>query len=256
MNGIFDSHAHYDSERFLEDQDSVINEIFNNGVANVINVGCDIESSINSIELAKKYKHFYASVGIHPHEASNVTDDYLEQLEKFTKDDKVIAIGEIGLDYFYDLSDRESQKKVFEQQLKLAQKLDLPIIIHSRDAVQDTMELLSKYKLRGVQHCFTGSAETAKEVVKLGMYIGFTGVVTFQNARKTLEVIEATPLDRILLETDCPYMAPVPFRGQRTTSDMIEKTAETIAKIKGIDTQELINIASNNTKTLFKIDEV
>lgn len=256
MNGIFDSHAHYDDERFSDDQDVVIKAIFNNGVTNVINVGCDITSSINSINLAQKYPKFYASVGIHPHEADKAPKDYIATLTELAKGKKVIAIGEIGLDYFYDFSKKESQKRVFEKQLQLAKTLNLPVIIHSREAVQDTMELLSKYNLKGVQHCFTGSAETAKEVVKLGMYIGFTGVVTFQNARKTLEVIEATPLDRILLETDCPYMAPVPYRGQRTTSDMIKKTAETIAKIKGISTQKLIDIARNNTKLLFNINEV
>ncbi len=251
MQNIFDSHAHYDDERFQDDLEAVISHIQQNGVTNVINVGCDILSSLDSIKLAKKYSFFYASVGIHPHEAENVPDDYLAIIENLLKEEKVVALGEIGLDYHYDLSPRDVQQKVFEEQLQLSQKIDIPVIIHSREAVQDTMDLLHKYKPKGVVHCFTGSAETAKETIKLGMYIGFTGVVTFPNARKTLEVIDITPLDRILLETDCPYMAPVPYRGKRTTSDMIEKTAETVARVKGVSTQEIIDIARENTIRLF-----
>lgn len=251
MQNIFDSHAHYDDERFKDDLDDVINHIKNNGVANVINVGCDVKSSIESIELAKKYPFFYAAVGVHPHDAENVEKDYLLTIENLLKEEKVVALGEIGLDYHYDFSPKITQQKVFEEQLKLAKKVDIPVIIHSREATNDTMCLLHKYNPKGVVHCFSGSAETAKETLNLGMYIGFTGVVTFPNAKKILDVIKITPLDRILLETDCPYMAPVPYRGKRTTSDMIEKTAETIANIKGIKTQELIDIARENTIKLF-----
>lgn len=251
MQNIFDSHAHYDSEKFQEDLDQVIENIHQNGVCNVINVGCDIASSKASIVLAEKYEFFYASVGIHPHDAAEVPADYLVHLKELLSHEKVVALGEIGLDYHYDFSPREQQKLVFEQQLQLAREVNKPVIIHSREAVNDTMQLLHQYQPQGVVHCFTGSAETAKETLKMGMHIGFTGVVTFPNARKTLEVIDVTPLDRILLETDCPYMAPVPYRGKRTTSDMIEKTAETIAKIKGISTQQIINIAKENTERLF-----
>lgn len=251
MNNIFDSHAHYDDEKFSEDREAVIAEIHQKGVSNVINVGCDIESSRASIKLAEEHDFFYAAVGIHPHSAAEAEENYLSLIEEMAKSKKVVAIGEIGLDYHYDFSPREAQLKVFEEQLILANKLDMPVIIHSREATEDTMRLLSQYRPKGVVHCFTGSKETAKEVLKLGMYIGFTGVVTFPNARKTLEVIDVTPTDRFLLETDCPYMAPVPFRGKRTTSDMIEKTAETVAKIKGISTQEAIDFARENTINLF-----
>lgn len=252
-NNIFDSHAHYDDERFKDDLEDVINTIQDNGVSKVINIGCNIESSNSSIELAKKYPFFYASVGIHPHEASEVPDGYIQSLDLLLSHEKVVALGEIGLDYHYDFSPREVQRNVFEEQLKLAQNKTIPVIIHSREAVEDTMTLLNQYKPEGVVHCFTGSAQTAVQVTKLGMYIGFTGVVTFPNARKTLEVIDITPLDKILLETDCPYMAPVPFRGQRTTSDMIAKTAETVAKVKGISTQKIIDIANENTMRLFRL---
>ena len=253
MQGIFDSHCHYDDERFAEDREQVIAQIQKNGVCNAINIGCDIESSKDSIKLAEKYPFFHATVGIHPHAAGEVEENYLITLEEMTRNDKVVAIGEIGLDYHYDLSPREVQQRVFEEQLILAKRLDMPVVIHSREATEDTMRLLQKYQPRGVVHCFTGSAQTAIEVVKLGMYIGFTGVVTFKNARKTLEVIDVTPIEHILLETDCPYMAPEPYRGKRCISDMIEKTAETVAKVKGIPTQELIDRARENTKQLFGI---
>jgi len=251
LNGIFDSHAHYDDKKFRDDLDSVIKHIQENGVTNVVNVGCDIKSSEKSIALAEKYPFFYASVGVHPHEASEVDENYIEKLKALQQGEKVVAIGEIGLDYHYDFSPRDVQQRVFEEQLLLAKECDKPVIIHSREAVSDTITMLDKHKPRGVVHCFTGSAETAKQCLNLGLYIGFTGVVTFPNARKTLEVIEITPIDKILLETDCPYMAPVPFRGKRTTSDMIASTAETVARIKGISTQEMIDIARENTKTLF-----
>ncbi|WMJ23505.1 TatD family hydrolase [Paludicola sp. MB14-C6] len=251
MQGIFDSHAHYDDERFEEDLEQVLQFIQDNGVTNIINVGCNIERSRECIALAKKYQFIYAAVGVHPHDSAEVDDGYIDEIDKMLHEDKVVALGEIGLDYHYDFSPRDVQKRVFEEQLQLAKAKDVPVIIHSREAVQDTMELLNQYQPKGVVHCFTGSAETAKECLKLGLYIGFTGVVTFPNARKTLEVIAATPLERILLETDCPYMAPVPFRGKRTTSDMIEKTADVIASIKNVSTQELIDIARVNTIRLF-----
>lgn len=253
MNNIFDSHAHYDDERFKGDLEQVMEHIFSNGVVNVINVGCDIKSSQDSIKLTQKYNAFYASVGIHPHEASNASDGYLAQLKELSFDKKVVAIGEIGLDYHYDFSPRDVQRRVFEEQLELAKLLNLPVIIHSRESTEDTMKLLCKHKPAGVVHCFSGSAQTAAETVKLGMYIGFTGVVTFPNARKTLEAIAETPLDRILLETDCPYMAPVPHRGKRTTSDMIQYVAQVIANVKGMQAQEIIDIANVNTQTLFNL---
>ncbi|MEG0570621.1 MAG: TatD family hydrolase [Oscillospiraceae bacterium] len=254
-SGIFDSHAHYDSEQFDEDRDAVIKNINDNGVVGVINVGCDIKSSEFSVSIAKKHGFFYCAVGIHPNEVEDIDGDYLEKIAVLASQQKVVAIGEIGLDYHYDSTLRDVQKRVFEHQLQLANELNMPVIIHSREATLDTQVLLKKYKPRGVVHCFSSSKEIAKEDIDAGLYIGFTGVCTFNNAKTILEVIKITPLERILLETDCPYMAPVPFRGQRTTSDMIAKTAETIAKIKGIDTQKLIDLATINTRTLFNINQ-
>lgn len=255
MQGIFDSHAHYDDKKFNSDREWVLKHIRENGVCGVINAGCDLKSSKASIALAEKYDFIYAAAGIHPHEADSVSKDVLLAIESMLKHEKVVALGEIGLDYHYDFSPRDKQRDVFEQQLELAQKCSVPVIIHSREAVSDTMLLLGKYKPKGVVHCFAGSAETAKETLRLGMYIGFTGVVTFPNARKTLEVIDVTPMDRLLLETDCPYMAPVPYRGQRTTSDMIQKTAEAVAAVKGISVQTVIDQARENTIKLFGIKE-
>lgn len=253
MQGIFDSHCHYDDEKYDLDREQVLREIQEKGVCNAINIGCDIASSYESIKLAQNHPFIYAAVGIHPHTAGEASEGYLTQLEEMTQQEKVVAIGEIGLDYHYDFSPRDVQQRVFEEQLLLAKRLEMPVVIHSREATEDTMRLLNKHRPIGVLHCYTGSAQTAAEVLKLGMYIGFTGVVTFKNARKTIEVIDITPLDRILLETDCPYMAPEPFRGQRTTSDMIEKTAETVARVKGVSVQEMIDIARENTKRLFDI---
>lgn len=251
--GIFDSHAHYDDKRFQDDQAQVIEKLKESGVSAVINVGCDMKSSYSSFALTEKYPFFYCTVGIHPHDAEHAQDGYLQELETLSKRDKVVAIGEIGLDYYYDMSPREKQKEVFEQQLLLAQALDLPVIIHSRDAVEDTMKLLRQYRPKGVVHCFSGSAETAREILELDMYLGYTGVVTFHNAKKILEAVNATPMDKLLLETDCPYMAPSPFRGQRCSSELIPHIAAKIAQLKGLGVQDVIDQANRNTCTLFKI---
>lgn len=253
VSGIFDSHAHYDDERFRDDLPDVLSHLTQNGVCAVLNVGCDEQSSLSTVSLAKQIPWFYAAVGIHPHAADELSEHWMDTLMPLFSEEKVVALGEIGLDYHWDTPDRESQRALFEAQLQLAQQVNLPVIIHSRDACADTMELLHKYNPRGVVHCFSGSAETAKEVVKMGMYVGFTGVVTFPNARKTLEAVRAVPMERLLLETDCPYMAPVPFRGKRTTSDMIQYTAQAIAEQKGLSAQEVIDIARENTCRLFGI---
>lgn len=253
VSGIFDSHAHYDDERFRDDLPDVLSHLTQNGVCAVLNVGCDEQSSLSTVSLAKQIPWFYAAVGIHPHAADELSEHWMDTLMPLFSEEKVVALGEIGLDYHWDTPDRESQRALFEAQLQLAQQVNLPVIIHSRDACADTMELLHKYNPRGVVHCFSGSAETAKEVVNMGMYVGFTGVVTFPNARKTLEAVRAVPMERLLLETDCPYMAPVPFRGKRTTSDMIQYTAQAIAEQKGLSAQEVIDIARENTCQLFGI---
>ena len=252
--GIFDSHAHYDSERFDEDREQVLKALPENGVCAVIDVGCDLPSSRAAVALSETVPHFYAAVGYHPHEADSFTEEGMEEILSLLRRPRTVALGEIGLDYHYDFSPREKQKEVFDLQLRLAKELDVPVIIHSREATQDTLELLSRYPgLQGVIHCFGGSAETAREMLKMGFYIGFTGVITFSNARKVLEACAAVPADRLLLETDCPYMAPVPFRGKRCWSPMIAETARQAAQLHDMDPQTLIDQARENTCRLFRI---
>ena len=250
---IFDTHAHYDDEKFDEDRDELLASLPSKGVVNIINCGCDLASSLKSVESSEKYDYFYSAVGIHP---SNITDASYRELEKIRElysHPKCIAVGEIGLEYHYDFVPKDKQLDIFEKQIVLANELDLPVIVHDREAHEDTMNLLKKYKPKGVVHCFSGSAEMAKEVLKLGMYIGFGGAVTFKNARKPLEVAEIVPDDRLLLETDCPYMTPVPFRGQRNSSDLIEYSAEKLAEVRHTDTQKLIDTANENARRLFGI---
>ena len=250
---IFDTHAHYDDSRFEEDRDKLLCSLKVKGVSHIVNCGCDLKSSLSTLNLAEKYDFIFAAIGVHAHEAEETTEDDLAEIEKLYSNKKVVAVGEIGLDYHYDFSPRERQIEIFERQLILANKLNLPVIVHDREAHEDTMNLLKKHRPKGVVHCFSGSAEMAKEIVKLGMYIGIGGAVTFKNAKKPIEVVEYLPLDRLLLETDAPYMTPVPFRGQRCDSAHIAYTAEKIAEIKGIEAQELIDICNENAKRLFNI---
>lgn len=251
---IFDTHAHYDDEKFDEDRAELLGSLPSKGVINVINCGCDLASSLKSIEFSEKYDYFYAAVGIHP---SNITDssyDEITKIKELYSHRKCVAVGEIGLEYHYDFVPKAAQLDIFEKQLQLANELDLPVIVHDREAHEDTMNLLKKYSPKGVVHCFSGSVEMAKEVLKIGMYIGLGGAVTFKNARKPLEVAEYIPEDRLLLETDCPYMTPVPFRGQRNSSDLIAYSAEKIAEVRHVDTQELIDRANENARRLFAIE--
>lgn len=250
---IFDTHAHYDDFKFEEDRDAVLSELPENGVKLVINCGCDLKSCKKSIEICEKFEHFYCASGIHPSEISDESEAEFEEIKRLCDYEKCVAIGEIGLDYHYDFVPRDRQLVFFEKQLQFAVERDLPVIVHDREAHEDTLALLKKYKPKGVLHCFSGSIETAKEIIKLGMYIGLGGAVTFKNARKPLEVAEYLPEDRLLLETDCPYMAPVPHRGKRCTSDMIAFTAEKIAEVRKTDTQQLIDKAMLNGKELFNI---
>ena len=259
IDNIFDSHAHYDDEQFDGDRDELLQSLPSKGVCAVINCASDLKSSATSAELSEKYPFFWCACGVHPHEAEKelkTTD--INEIEKrivnFTEKKKCVAIGEIGLDYHYDFSPRELQKEIFELQLKLSKELDLPVIVHDREAHEDTMTLLKKYRPKGVVHCFSGSVEMAREVLKLGMYIGLGCAVTFKNAKKPVAVAAATDIDRILLETDCPYMAPVPFRGTRCSSDMIAYSAQTIASVKNMDVQTLVDAATENTKRLFGIE--
>ena len=254
LTGIFDSHAHYDQKRFDADREEVIAALAAAGVSRVMNAASDLPSSRDAMALAEQYPFFWCSVGIHPHEAEDAPADYLDQLRQLAKHPKVQAIGEIGLDYHYDFSPRDIQRRVFEEQLILAKELDLPVIIHDREAHAETMELLTKYRPRGVVHCFSGSAEMAQQVAQLGMYVGFTGTVTFKNARKPLEAVAAVPEDRILMETDCPYMAPEPLRGRRCDSSMLPYTAAAMAAARGITPQQMVDIAARNACRLFGIE--
>ena len=250
---IFDSHAHYTDKAFNEDREIMLGSLKESGVCGIINCGADIESSVSSVDLASKYDYIYAACGIHPEEADKTPENYIDILRDLAKNEKCVAIGEIGLDYYWRQDTKDLQKELFEKQILLSKELDLPIIVHDREAHGDTMEILKKHRPKGVLHCFSGSPETAAEVLKLGMYIGLGGALTFKNARKAVEVAQMLPLDRLLLETDCPYMAPVPMRGKRNNSGYIPFIAEKVAEIKGIDPQSVLDVTTENTKRLFNI---
>lgn len=253
MNNIFDSHAHYTDKAFNDDREAMLGSLKESGVCGIINCGADIESSVSSVDLASKYDYIYAACGIHPEEADKTPENYIDILRDLAKNEKCVAIGEIGLDYYWRQDTKDLQKELFEKQILLSKELNLPIIVHDRDAHGDTIEILKKHCPKGVLHCFSGSVETAAEVLKLGMYIGLGGALTFKNARKSVEVAEMLPLDRLLLETDCPYMAPVPMRGKRNNSGYIPFVAEKVAEIKGIDPQTVLDVTTENTRKLFNI---
>lgn len=248
---IIDSHAHYDDSSFDADREEILRELFSGEICKIVNIGCSVKSSYSSVKLAEKYAGIYAAVGLHPDAADEI--DRIEEIRRLCDNKKVVAVGEIGLDYHYEEHSRDIQKKAFEEQLKLAAELDMPVVIHSRDAWEDTMGLLRKYRPKGVMHCFSGSAETAREIVGMGMYVGFTGVVTFKNAKKALKALEAVPLDRLLVETDCPYMAPEPNRGKRNYSGYLPYTVEAMAAVKGVSPDEMAEITAENAERLFDI---
>ena len=250
---IFDSHAHYTDKAFNDDRKNMLGSLKESGICGVINCGADLESSKESLKLAEEYDYIYFACGIHPEEVENLPENYVDILRNLAKHKKCVAIGEIGLDYYWRQDTKEKQKEVFEKQILLAEELNLPIIVHDREAHGDTLEILKKHKPQGVLHCFSGSVEMAKEVLKLGMYIGFGGALTFKNARKAVEVAEMLPPNRLLLETDCPYMAPVPMRGKRNDSSLIPFVAEKMGEITGLNPQEVLNIATENTKRLFNV---
>ena len=254
MSLIFDTHAHYDDSAFDEDREEKLSVLPNDNIYAVINAGADIESSKKSITLSEKYDYIYAAVGIHPENISSISKDYISGLEKLILNNKkVVGVGEIGLDYHYTKENKTQQKDLFESQVKLAIKHDLPVIVHDREAHGDTLEILKKYKPKGVVHCFSGSLEMANEVIKMGMYIGVGGVVTFKNAKNVVYVVENISLENIVLETDAPYMSPVPFRGKRCDSSYIKYTAEKISEIKNIELNEVFEITKQNAKNLFGI---
>lgn len=253
LTNIFDTHAHYDDESFDSDRYEVLDELFQNGVCGIINCGCTVASSQESLELAHRYEGVYAAVGIHPQNANEETEESLAVIRQLSQDEKAVAIGEIGLDYHYDYTPKDMQHDFFEKQLILANELDLPVIVHDREAHADCVALILRHRPRGVMHCFSGSPETAKQLMDIGFYIGLGGSVTFKNARKPAEVAASIPLERLLLETDCPYMTPVPLRGRRNRSDLIAYVAEKIAELRGIEAQTVVDAARQNTKELFGI---
>ena len=255
---IFETHGHYDDEQFDEDRERLIAEFLEKDIDKVMNVGADMQSSRNSVELAGKYPHFYAAVGVHPSEVGDLTEDDMQALKQMTLENpKVKAIGEIGLDYHFDDDPpRDVQEKWFIRQLELAQELGMPIIIHSRDAASDTMEILKDMdggRNGGVIHCYSYSREQAREYIKMGFHIGVGGVVTFKNSRRLQEVVEDIPLEKIVLETDSPYMAPVPFRGTRNSALNIPYIAEKIAEIKGVPVQKVYDQTYANALKMYKM---
>lgn len=250
---IFDVHAHYDDPQFDDDRDKVLMSLKEKNVSYVINAGTTIATSQKTIAYCEQYDFMYGAVGIHPEDASNLPENYLSLIEQMTQHKKIVAVGEIGLDYYWDTVSKEIQKKVFTEQLLLAEKLHMPVVIHDRDAHGDMMEILRQYRPKGIMHCFSGSVEMCKEIVRLGMSVSLGGVVTFKNARHSVEVAKYIPLDRLMLETDAPYLSPVPFRGKRCDSSMIRFTAEKIAQLKEIPLDVLLKTTRENALKMFGI---
>ncbi len=248
---IFDSHAHYTDEKFDGIREELLSKLPKNGVFVVITCGCDKNSSNEAIKLAKKYDYMYCAVGIHPENLDSGTS--VDEIKKLSKYEKCVAIGEIGLDYYYNNENKQEQIKVFEEQIILANELNLPVIVHDRDAHVDTLEILKKHKPKGVVHCFSGSSEMAKEIINIGMYIGVGGVVTFKNAKRLPEVVTIIPDDRLLIETDCPYLSPEPFRGKICHSGLIPLTAQKIAMLRKTSIENILNLTNNNAKVLFDL---
>lgn len=254
METIFDSHAHYDDSRFDEDREALLSRIHAEGVEYIMTIGADLPTSQAAVTLAQQHDFIYCAVGIHPEQAGEAPADYLTQLKSLAAEGCCRAIGEIGLDYYWaENPPREVQRRFFEEQLLLARELDLPVIIHDREAHADTLALLQKYRPRGVVHCFSGSAEMARQVTAMGMYVGFTGAITFKNARKAPEAAMAVPDELLLIETDCPYMAPEPYRGHRCDSSMLPRVAERLAEIRGTTPEEILRLTRQNAMRLFGI---
>ena len=252
---LFDTHAHMDDEAFDLDRKELLENLPNQGIALLMNPGCSLASSYNTSKLSQEYDYIYAAVGSHPDAADEVNEDVLEEYRKLCKlNPKIRAIGEIGLDYHYEDIPREIQLKAFRMQMELARELNLPAIVHEREAHEDGMKVVDEFpEVTGVFHCYSGSAEMAKELIKRGWYIGFTGVLTFKNARKAIEVASSIPLDRIVLETDCPYMSPEPFRGKRNDPGKLYRMAERLAEIRGLSVEEIHAITTENGKRLYRI---
>lgn len=254
---LFDTHVHLNAEQYDEDLQEVIDRALDAGVQNMVVVGFDEETINKAMELVERYDFLYASVGWHPVDAIDMTDEHLAWLEELAAHPKVVALGEMGLDYHWDKSPKDVQKEVFRKQIRLARKVKLPIIIHNRDATEDVVEILSEENVKevgGIMHCFTGSLEVAKQCMNMNMYISYGGPVTFKNAKKPKEVVVDIPLDRLLIETDCPYLTPHPHRGKRNEPGYVSLVAEQIAELRGISYEELAVKTTENAKKLFGIN--
>lgn len=250
---IIDSHSHYDDEQFSADRDAVLLDLKNHRIEKIINVGYDLASSERAVRLSEQYDFVYAAVGFHPSDAQYCTDEALQQLVMLSKHPKVVAWGEIGLDYHYDNADQALQQAVFLRQMEIAKNLQLPVSIHTRDAMADTIKIVKKIQTPGVFHCYSGSLETAKELVKLGYYLSFSGTVTYKNAKHVKEVAKWIPSDRYLVETDCPYLSPEPVRGTRNDSKNLNYTVQQIAELRNIPVDQVIRESNENTRRLFGI---
>ena len=254
---IFDTHALYDDDAFDEDRETLLAQLKAAGIERVVNVGASIHSSHTTLELIEKHDFLYGAIGVHPSETEELNEEWMNWLEEKSHEKKVVAIGEIGLDYHWEEPARDVQKYWFVRQLDLARKVKLPVIIHSRDAAADTLEIMKEHgrDLGGVIHCFSYGVEMAREYLNMGYYIGIGGVLTFKNAKKLIEVAEYAPLDRIVLETDCPYLAPVPNRGKRNFSGNLPYVVEKLAEIKGVSAEEIIRETAKNARALYRITE-
>ncbi len=251
---FFDTHAHYDDEKFDQDRDELLASMPENGVELIVDPASDIGSGERAMGIAERFPFVYFAAGVHPHEAKDAPTDYIGQVRRQSSHEKCVAIGEIGLDYHYDFSPRDVQRRVLDEQLSLARELGKPVIIHEREAVADCLDILRAHRdVSGVVHCFSGSWETAKELLDLGYYISFTGVVTFKNARRPVEAAEKIPLERMMIETDSPYMAPEPCRGRRNSSLYLKYIAQRIAEIRGVSTEEIAGATMENGKRFFSI---
>lgn len=253
---MIDSHAHYDDEAFDQDREELLAAVFESGIRKIINIGASMESCKSTLALAEKYDNIYAAIGVHPSDTADLTEKDIEWLKEKSRLDKVVAIGEIGLDYYWDTPDRETQKKWFCRQLLLAKEVKLPVVIHSREAVADTIALMKECgaeTIPGVIHCYSYTKESARDFLEMGYSFGIGGVLTFKNAKKLKEAVAYIPMDRILLETDCPYLSPEPNRGKRNSSLNIPYVVQVMAQIKGISEDEVIRMTSENTQRLFHI---
>ncbi len=254
---IFDTHAHYDDSAFDEDREELLGGMNDHGIGTIVTIGADMKTSAATVRLTERYSFIYGAVGVHPSETTGLTERDMEQLKEYAALPRIVAIGEIGLDYHYPDTDREVQQHWFARQLELAKEVCLPVVIHSRDAAQDTMRIMKEQhceEIGGVIHCFSYSKEQALQYVDMGFYIGVGGVITFKNAKKLVEAVEAVPIERIVLETDAPYLSPEPERGRRNHSGKLVYVADRVAGLKGVTVQELIRITEENARRLYRME--